>query len=539
MILTINEEKKEFKEAVRLADLTDKKHYAALVNNVIRDLNYRVNEDANITFLDFGNQEAIRIYEGTLRYVLTMAINQLYPEGKVRFNYGISKSLFVELTNIDFKIDENITQTITDEMNRIIKQDLPINKLSIAIEEIINHYEKMGKLDRNRVLGYRKDTIISIYECNKFYNFMFSQMLPSTGYLSKFKLFAYYPFMMLQYPRSETMGRIPDFTLSPKYARTLNLAKKWSASIDCMNISDLNRTVLSENVTDFVSICEARHNRALVTIGDAIEKRKDEIKIIAVAGPTASGKTTFSNRLRIELLSRGIKPVMISLDDYYNHFSKAPKDIDGKPDLEHIEALDIDLFNRDMLNLILGNEVTLPLYDFVSKKRLKGKTVKLESDNVIIVEGIHALNERMTHLIPRELKYKIFISPQQQINIDDHNPIRITDIRLIRRTVRDHLFRNSTIQNTLSMWDSVRRGEFKWIYDYQEDADFIFNSELTYELCVLRKYALDLFSMVKPNEPNYTIAHRIERFLKYLKDIDEKVVPCDSILREFIGGSCY
>ena len=277
----------------------------------------------------------------------------------------------------------------------------------------------------------------------------------------------------------------------------------------------------------------------LAEIGEKIASDKNNIRLIAIAGPSSSGKTTFSNRLRIELLSKGIKPVMISMDDYYIDRDKIPLNENGELDLEDINTLDIELFNEHMFALINGEEVEIPRFDFKLAKRVKGHKLKIEPNQPIIIEGIHALNEQMSSLIPKHQKFKIFISPQIQINMDNHTPMSTTDLRLIRRIVRDNQFRNSPAKQTMSMWSSVRRGEFKWIYPNQEGADYVYNSELTYELCVLKKYAIPLLKEIGVEDEYYITANRLLKYLKYFTEIEEVAIPCNSLLREFIGGSCF
>ena len=270
-----------------------------------------------------------------------------------------------------------------------------------------------------------------------------------------------------------------------------------------------------------------------------IEDEKESIRLICIAGPSSSGKTTFANRLRIELLSRGIKPLRISMDDYYLDRGQTPLDEEGKPDFESVNALDIDLFNQNLADLIAGLEVELPKYDFMQGKRVKGRTITVPQDQPIIIEGIHALNEKLTTSIPAHQKFKIFIAPQSQVNIDNHNPMSLTDLRLLRRMVRDHQFRNSSALSTLEMWPSVRKGEFKWIYDTQEGANYVFNSFSAYELSVMKKYAMPLLEEIDPESEHFPVVERLIRMLKFFDDLPDKWVPCNSIIREFIGGSCY
>ena len=541
MILTIDGKKKEFKKPVKLIEIAKEEDCCAKVNGTIRDLNYIVKNDCYIEFLNIvDSPDAVRIYEATLRYLLVMAIYRLYGYANVRINYSISMSLYIDLSAMDISLDETEINRIKTEMDLLIKMDLPLNRLTMKKEEALEIYTKQKMMDKVNMLKYRAEDYVNIYECDGFYNYMYMNMMPKTSYVKEFNLFPYYPQMIMQYPRSETKGKIPPFNHEQvKYSKVLFKAKNWAKRNDIANVYNLNERVMNESIAEFVNLCEFKHNRTLVRIGDKIEDRKEEIKLVAVSGPSSSGKTTFANKLKVELMSRGFKPVMISLDNYYLDNKDIPLDEFGEKDFETIDALDIERFNQDMISLMFGKPTEIPLFDFTKQKRNGSITIKPEKNSIIIIEGIHALNEKMTHLIPRDRKYKIFISPQQQINIDDNNPIRITDIRLIRRAVRDHLFRNYKVDQTLDVWPSVRRGEFKWIYDCQEDADYIFNTELAYELCVLKKYALPLFLTVKREDRDFANANRIVKFLKYFVDIPDEYVPCNSLLREFIGGSCF
>ena len=298
----------------------------------------------------------------------------------------------------------------------------------------------------------------------------------------------------------------------------------------------INEHIERGDSLDFVLACENRHNQMLEELSNKIISNK-EIGLIAIAGPSSSGKTTFSNRLKTKLMEKGLNPVVISMDDYY--IDRDLFDFDSVTDFEDINLLDIPLFNQHMRDLIDGKEVEMPRFDFTTKKRVKGKTLKLDKNSPIVIEGIHALNKRMTELVPANRKFKIYIGPQIQVNLDNHNPISITHLRLIRRIVRDYQFRGSSPENTLKMWESVRNGEFKWIYENQEGVDYVFNSELDYEFCVTKKHILPLIKEIKSDSPYYNLANTLKKYVKYFKDIDDDCVPRNSLLREFIGGSCF
>ncbi len=540
--LTINKEKKTFKNKVKLLDLIndpDQQYFIALVNNRLRELHYEVDYDATVEFLDTTHQEAVFAYEASLRYLVSMAFLKLYPQYAFKFNYSISRSVFCHITNLKQEDDmHKILEDIEQEMHKIIKQDLPITRLEMDKDEAIKFYEKHGYTDKIDVIKYRPEDTVHFYQCGNYINYMYALMVPSTGYLKNFKLRVYPPGFLIQYPRAEAHGDIPKFEDAPIYGRTLKQANRWADRIDANTIARINSHA-EKNPNEFVQINESKHNQMLAEIGQTIKANKDDVRLIAIAGPSSSGKTTFSNRLRIELITQGLNPVMISLDDYYLNRDDIEPDENGKIDLEHINTLDIELFNRNMLDLIQGKVVNIPKFDFMEKKRAGYKKLQIKQDEPIIIEGIHALNETLTELIPQHQKFKIFISPQLQVNIDHHNPISITNLRLLRRIVRDRKFRNAPASKTIDMWPSVRKGEFRWIYPHQEGADYIYNSSLAYELGVMKKYALDTLLEIPRDSEHFITANRLIKFLKYFKDIDDEFVPNNSLLREFIGGSCF
>lgn len=516
-----------------------KKYIAAKVNNRLRELNYEVYYDCEIELLDLTNSDAVKVYETSLRYLLAMAFRRVYPQYSVRFSYNVSRSIFIQFLNFSGSIDNSIIQNLKKEVDALIEKDISFNRVTMSKEEALEIYKKEGYSDKIDVLKYRPEKIVHLYECDGYLNYMYGYMVPSTGYLKYYVLRQYNPGLILQYPRAELGGLIPAFEEAPTFGKALKKAHQWAIICDAETVAKMNSHVSEETVVDFVNMCETKHNNMLAELGQIIEKDIDNIRLIAIAGPSSSGKTTFSNRLRIELMSRGINPLRISIDDYYLPKNQAPLDENGNPDLEHIEALDIDLFNEHMLKLIQGEEITLPSFNFKTGIREDGPKCKVDSKTPIIIEGIHALNDILTSSIPKHQKFKIYISPQIQINIDNHNPISLTDIRLLRRIVRDKKSRNTSAEKTLEMWSSVRRGEFNWIYPNQEGANYIFNSELTYELCVMKKYALPALQAINNDHPYFIMANRLIKFLKHFKDIDDKFVPCNSLLREFIGGSCF
>ena len=517
----------------------NKEAVAARVNNRVRELTYELSRDCEVNLLTVRDPDAIKVYEASLRYVVAMAFARCYPDLRLRFAYNVSRSISINLLGGKAIATTAMLLKVTHEIVRIIADDIPLIRGKVTLKEAEKIYDECHFEDKKAILEYRPENLCHIYTCAEYKNYMYSHMVPSTGYLHDYKLRLYAPGFMLQYPRAEFGGKIPPFQDDPTFNRTLKESHDWAKIIGSDTIAGINNEIKSRGDIEFINLCEARHNRMLCELGQLIEDDIDDISLICVAGPSSSGKTTFANRLRIELLSRGIRPIRISLDDYYLPKSQAPLDENGKPDLEHIEALDIGLFNQNMLDLINGETITLPRFDFQTGKRVPGRTIHVGKNEPIIIEGIHALNDRMTIDIPKSAKFKIFIAPQAQINLDDHNPAALTDLRLIRRIVRDFKFRNASAEETLSMWPSVRAGEFRWIYACQEGSDYVYNSALSYELPVMKKYAMPLLRAIDDESPYFPVAQRLIRMLKYFIDMDDQWVPSNSLMREFIGGSCY
>ncbi|MDD3938195.1 MAG: nucleoside kinase [Bacilli bacterium] len=540
--LKFNDQEKSFDKKVALLNLVDdpkKEFVCAKVNNRIRELTYEVYYDAEVEFLTVKEADAIPIYETSLRYLVAMAFNRAYPELEVRFSYNVSRSIFAQILNDSRHSDMSMVRRIEDEMQKIVSADFPLNRMIVTKEEAKHIYEEKKLIDKLELLKYRPEKTVHLYDCDGYLNYMYGRMVPSTGYLKTYKIRLYSPGIIIQYPRAEAGGEIPKFEDAPTFGKTLKASHAWGRIAGADSVSGINEHIKRDGVVDFINMCETRHNRMLVELGNMIESDIDTIRLICIAGPSSSGKTTFSNRLRIELLSRGIKPIRLSIDDYYLPKSEVPKDENGEPDLESINALDIELFNQNMLDLISGKEVQLPRFDFKIGHRVPGRKLKVSFSQPIIIEGIHALNDLLTINIPKHQKFKIYISPQAQINFDNHNPMSLTDLRLLRRIVRDKKYRNASAEETMSMWPSVRKGEFTWIYNTQEGADFVFNSLLSYELSVMKKYAMPLLSGIDTNSIYFPVAERLIRMLKYFDDMPDEWVPSNSLLREFIGGSCY
>lgn len=538
MSITVDGEIREYKDKVRAIDLIDaanKNIITCRVNNKLRDLSYYIEDNSVVEFLSFDDEDSMRVYEASLRYLFVMAAYKVYPLLKVNCDYFVSRSICFRVSDGNFS--EEQFNKIREEMMEIVKADYSFVRKNVDTESAKRYYESKGYYDKIDVFKYRPESEVHMYECDDYCNYMYSYMVPSTSYLSKYNLIYRNGVIVLQYPRSDKGGEIPEFVEEKTYEETLRKASEWGKEIGSLTVKDINDNVVRDT-KGFIEKCEKRHDDLIEQVVNDIYNKKI-IKLIAIAGPSSSGKTTFSNKLRVGLEKKGIYPVKISMDDYYLDRSGLTPEEERTIDYEDINLIDIPLFNKHLKELTEGKEVTLPYFDFISKTRKVGKTIKLENNAPIIIEGIHALNERLTESLARENKYEIYIGPHIQINLDDHNPISITHLRLIRRLVRDYKFRGSDVSRTLLMWDNVRRGEFKWIYENQEGVDFVYNSVLDYEFCVMKKYAIPLLKAVKEDASYYNLSRTLIKYFKYFVDIEDKDIPETSLLREFIGDSCF
>lgn len=538
--LKINGESHIFEKPLKLKDINNDKNYiACLVNGRVRELDYDIHYNAELTFLTLQDPRAVAIYERGVRFILAMAQQRIYPDIKFKFNYNVSRGIYAQVAKGEIQVTKSIVDNLENEMRKIVEADFPFTRKIVSNEEAIELYKSKDLQDKLEIIKYRPEKTVHLYDCDGYFNYMFGKMVPSTGYIKDFKLIYYPPGILLQYPRSEYNGKIPPFKDEPVFSSTLQGSNSWSEIVGLSDVGSINNLNSLNNSNILVNICENRHNKMLVELGNKIQNNIKEIRLICIAGPSSSGKTTFSDRLTCELLSRGIHPIRVSLDDYYKRGDNVPKDENGEYDYETLDALQIDLLNQNLISLLSGEEVTLPTFSKKTGETSFTRKVKINNNDPIIIEGIHALNENLTPLLPKNIKYKIYISPQAQINLDFENPVSLSDIRLIRRIVRDYKHYSSSVESTLSMWPSVRRGEFKWIYKTEEDADFVFDSFLNYEFGVMKKYALPILKKVDLDGPYGADAQRLINFLKYFTDVNEKVIPCSSILREFIGGSSY
>lgn len=534
------------KKDTRFADLlkTEEKfnYYCVRVNGIIKELNSIVQQDGNyeVEFVDFNDLGSSRIYAASMRYLVAMAAYLVNPKLHLRFYYNISRALFCRVVSPKNEdMTEELIYKIESKMNELIRADLPIRKLKVSKAEAIDIYRKLDMKDKADIIPYREEEYVHLYECEyngvKYYNYPLCYMVPSTGYLREFKLRYYDPGMIIQVPRSDTRGVIPEFINETKFANSLQSTSRWHEMNQLDTVNNINKFIHKYSKVALINVCETRINNFLTKLGEKILDRDSRIRLICIAGPSSSGKTSFSNRLIYELMSHGLRPLRISMDDYYFSKDEMPKNVS----LESIDAIDIDLFNQQMSDLIHGKTIYMPEFDFKTGKKELKKKVSLPDGQPIIIEGIHALNSLTCNNISSSAKYRIYIAPQPQINIDNLSPLSMTDMRLLRRIARDARTRNTTAAETIRMWPSVREGEFKYIYPTQENADFVFDSFMPYELCALRNVVLPLLEEITIDQEEYMMAFNLKYMVRYFLPISLGDIPCNSIIREFVGGTSF
>lgn len=522
-------------EALKKLLPADQKVLGALCGGQALELNETLQRDCVLTPLTYQDEEGRRIYERSLRFVLLLALNRLMPGWKLRIEHSISYGIYMRLMEGEITAEE--TQALEAEMRKIVRENLPFQKEVWSRREAMDYFSASGDQDKVRLLSYRPYETFTVYRCGGMAEYFYGAMLPSTGYVPDFELIHHAPGMVLQMPVPEGAVFLP-FARQEKHLRVFAQSNAWCDILGVQNAADLNDLTVSGKMPDFIRVNEALHDKSLAEIAGGIAGQG--AKAVFVAGPSSSGKTTFSNRLCIHLRVLGLRPVLISLDDFYLNMSELPPEADGKPDLEAITALDIPYLRECLKKLLRGEEAMMPRFDFETHSREKERyPLRLEKDQMLVMEGIHGLNPELHGGFDPALIAKVYISELTCLNLDHHNRIRTTDARLLRRIVRDHQFRNTPPEETLALWSNVRKGEEKWIFPYQEEADFMFNSALHYELPVLKKYAYELLKKIPPEDPGYVASRRLLKMLNYLLPATEEAmreIPPLSLLREFIGG---
>lgn len=542
MILRTNNKEYSLNNSITIEEFNNKylkenNIVAAIVNNNLRELTYELKSDGDIKLLDYKSHDGKKVYMRSLSFLFIRACKDLYPQNHINIEHTISKGLYCEINGTTL-LKEDVDK-IKVKMNAYVKDNLKIIKKTCKRDEAIKEFKKLNNHKKAEILKYKKEDTVTMYEINGLIDYFYGYMVPSTGYLKTFDLQLCDDGVVIIGPNKNDFNKIADYKYLPKLSYVFRETEKWAQIMNVRNVSDLNKIIENNKYSDLIRTVEALHEKKISKIADMIDNHEHEKRLILIAGPSSSGKTSFSHRLATQLKVNGLNPVSISLDNYFVNREDTPLDEFGKYDFESIYSIDLKLFNTHLQKLLKGEEIELPVFNFKNGKReYHNNFLKVNETQPIIIEGIHGLNEMLTESIPHNKKFKIYVSALTQLNLDEHNRIQTTDLRLIRRMVRDKSFRNKTVKETIAQWKSVRRGEEKYIFPYQEEADIMFNSTLIYELSVLKKYAKPLLENVKKDEEEYIESNRLLKFLQYFVSLeDEADIPPTSILKEFIGGS--
>ena len=530
---------------LRLKDLIDKYHIAkkypilvARVNNVLHELNDPIEENSSIEFLDCTSRAGNRIYQKGLSFLLVCAVKDALGEDKeIKITHAIDKGVYI-VTN--FEVTEDILKQITDKMNELVKLDIPIEKVSVKRLDAMEYYKTLNYSDKAKSLLYNTNTFVNLYRIDKHYNYFYSKLPISTKVFTKFKLqYIDEKGFVIQTPVSYLDGKVTEYVHHEKMFEAFREYKEWIGMINVENISDLNYAIIKGRIKDLIRMSEVVYNNQLLYLARRIYDEKDRIKMVLIAGPSSSGKTTTARKLSLYFRGFGLNPKVLSLDDYFKEREESPKKEDGRYDFESLEAIDLELFNDHMSKLLAGEEIIMPTFNFVTGKKEYNNKMKLEENDIIIIEGLHCLNERLTSSIAKENKYKIYVSPLTELNIDRHNRVSSSDNRLLRRLARDYRTRGYTPEQILAAWSDVRMGEEKHVFPFQDEADYIINTANIYEIAVLKTYVEPLLYNVSPASKYYEDAKRLLDLLRLFLAIPDKYVPDDAILREFIGDGYY
>lgn len=513
---------------------------AARVNYKVEDLNFLVYKPKDIEFIDASTPSGMRCYVRTLSMVLSCAIHELYPHADLRIEHPISKGYYCTIDKLGQILTPDIVLNIKERMLQIIQEDRDIICEEKQTKEVIKLFRSRtdGETTLFETLG---NPYCRYFRMGDFVDYYNGVLMPSTGYLSVFDLIPYYDGMLLQIPNRVNPIKIEDRIAQDKMFGIFNEFVGWNRLMNINNVGEFNIACKNNKMFNLIKLAEALHEKKIAQIADMISHHPDGCpKFILISGPSSSGKTTFSKRLAIQLMVNGLNPVSISMDNYFVNREDTPRDENGEWDFEDLHALDLPLFNQQLQDLLAGKEVQVPTFNFeVGKRSFNGEKIKLSENNIIILEGIHALNPELMPDIPSKATFKIYVSALTTINIDNHNWIPTTDIRLLRRIIRDYRYRNYSARETIARVPSIRRGEEKWIFPYQENADVMFNSALLFELAVLKRHAEPILAEVPKYCDEYTEAHRLLKFLNYFVSIPEREIPPTSLLREFVGGSSF
>ena len=514
---------------------------AARVNYKVEDLNFLIYKPKDIDFIDLSTSSGMRVYVRTLCMVMAKAVSELFPQANLRIEHPISKGYYCKIDNLQQPVTREIISQIKERVNLIISQGKRIvceEKQTKEVEELfVQHVHQQDKIALFETLG---NPYFRFFRIDDFIDYYNGVLLPSTDYLSLYDLMEYYDGLLIRVPSRENPVELEDVVLLPKMYDIFKEYVGWNKILNLNNVADFNIACRNNQTFNLIKVSEALHEKKVASIADLISQRAEKVRFVLVSGPSSSGKTTFSKRLSIQLIVSGLKPIVISLDNYFVNREDTPLDENGDWDFEHLHSLDLSLFNQHLKQLLNGEEIEIPFFNFEDGKRYyKGEKLKLQDDSILIMEGIHALNPDLIPDIPPETTFKIYVSALTTISIDNHNWIPTTDTRLLRRIIRDYRFRNYSARETIARWPSVRRGEEKWIFPYQENADVLFNSALLFELAVLKRHAEPILAEVPKYCDEYTETHRLIKFLNYFVPIHDREIPPTSLLREFVGGSSF
>lgn len=513
----------------------------ALVDNRLQELGKTLQSDCKIRFITTADEIGHKTYKRSMSLMLVKAVYDVMEHenvDKVRILYSVSHGYYCEIEGF-VELNQEFLDRVEKRMHEMVDQDMPIDKRSIHTDDAITLFKKHGMYDKERLFCYRRVSKVNIYSMNEFEDYYYGYMVPSAGYLKYFKLYLYEEGFVVQMPERSDPESVPPFNPQNKLFHVLRESTRWGDVQGIETVGDLNDCITKGDVQELVLVQEAMQEKRIAEIAGMVAADPD-IKFILIAGPSSSGKTTFSHRLSIQLRANGFVPHPIAVDNYFVEREQTPRDKDGNYDFECLGAVDVELFNRQMCELIEGREVVIPTFNFLTgHKEFNGRPKRLGNNDILVIEGIHCLNPELTRSLSDENKFRIYISALTQLNIDEHNRIPTTDGRLLRRIVRDARTRGSSAARTIGMWPSVRRGEEQNIFPYQEEADVMFNSALIYELAVLKPYVEAQLFGIDREAPEHTEAKRLLKFLDYFVGIGSENVPMNSLLREFIGGGCF
>ncbi|MBQ8640487.1 MAG: nucleoside kinase [Lachnospiraceae bacterium] len=513
----------------------------AQADGKLQELNKYMKDQAQVRFVTTAEPIGIMTYRRSTEFLLMKALYDVIPAKeleRVIVDFSLSKGLFCRLVG-SVSVSDELLQKVEERMYELAKGNLPIEKETVSTDEAIERFHKHRMYDKENLFHYRRVSRVNLYRINEFEDYYYGYMAPSTGYLKYFKLYRYEDGFVLQMPMKEAPDVVPPFEPQHKVYRALRESADWGEKLGVPTVGKLNDRITQGGITELILVQEALMEKKMGEIAEAILKNPDK-RIVMIAGPSSSGKTTFSHRLSIQLRAQGLIPHPIPVDNYFVNRVDSPRDENGDYNYEDLECIDVKKLNEDLNALLRGETVAMPTYNFVKGEReYRGDTLTLGANEILVLEGIHCLNDKLTPQIPPETKYKIYMSALTQLNVDEHNRVPTTDGRLIRRMVRDARTRGASASETINRWQSVRRGEEKNIFPYQETADVVFNSALIYELGVLKTYAEPLLFGIQRNAPEYVEAKRLLKFLDYFVGIPGEEIPKNSILREFIGGSCF